>query len=153
MDAVTIQAAQAITMTEILKTGAIVLVPFLIAVIGFFLVNYVRQMQEDNAAQSELITKLTTSFSTMEKDMVVVKKDLERMVEISKSVERNHEAWVETRTEVERMKVEINSLKKDLNEVVISNREQNRSVWKRIDEIHTQVGSLRNERNAQEKRT
>lgn len=116
---------------EILKTVALVAMPFLMTIIGFFARNAFNDLKTESKASSD---KLTENFSTVDKELIGIKKDLEYFGKALAAIEDIRKEWLSMKREVNESVVEIKNLKNSLEDVVILKRDQ-LTMWKRLDEL------------------
>lgn len=121
---------------EILKTLALVLMPFLITGIGFLMRNSIKGLVESN-------DELSVKFVSMDKEFVGLKKDMEGLTKAMNTISHIRDEWAGMKSDVAIMVLEIKSLKSAIEEIVIIKRDQ-QTIWKRIDEL--QVSARRGKR-------
>lgn len=116
---------------EILKTIALYSIPLLLGIIGYFI-------RTGSQKVVGLVGKLQDTITEMDKDFVIVKKDIEILTDHIESVKHIKEEWFAVKQNMGEVILEIKSLKSSLEDVVILKRDT-QTMWKRLDELRDEI--------------
>lgn len=115
------------TDSEIIKSVALWITPFLVGVIGFFVRSAFKKSEEST-------DQLRVTVTALDKDFIGIKKDIQMLSEMLGSIRHIRDEWYAMKQEVGQVVLEMKNLKSSLEDVVVLKRDQ-ATIWKRIDEL------------------
>jgi superfamily I DNA and RNA helicase len=112
---------------DVIKLVATIVTPFLVmgvgGLIGYFVKNTLQKTE------------------TMDRDLIGIKKDIERISDTVKGLSFIREEWLVLKGDVSKTIVELKSLNGRLEDVIILKRDQ-ATMWSRIDELRKELKEI-----------
>lgn len=123
---------------DAIKTAAVVAIPILIAIIGFFLRKTLTDNTDTTKEIKLVLSAFQVSLTTLDKDFVGIKKDIHTLMEGFNSLRAVREEWYSMKKDVGQVALEMKNLKSSLEDVVILKRDQ-QTMWRRLDELRADL--------------
>lgn len=120
---------------DVLKIIALAASPVLLMVIGATVRGYLK-------ALGTKFETLAITVSTLDKDFIGMKKDIQMLSSLISSLSHIREEWFSMKQEVNQVVLEIKTLKSSLEDVVILKRDQ-ATIWRHIDKIKEQLEDVK----------